>query len=526
MRLLAVAAVGATALVVVAAVGGAPNWAAPVQLSSGTRALRPELALAPSGEALVVWDQELGAECPTQPAALSCTHVVTAATRARGSSAWSPPIELSRPGVGSLPRGALDGNGGAAVAWIHDIGRDRVLQATYRRGASGTWPEPNDVSEASLGVRSHRIAMDEAGNVLVVWAERTRDVFDVMAAFRDASSGAWFAPQRLSSLEWGAASGPDLTVTPTGAAAVSWVDGRDTVWVALGSTSTRTWGAPIAVSPSGPPARRSPTIAGNAAGDLAVAWEEHTAGAGDGAVAVTLRPRSGTWTESMRVGPVGSGPGDEANVALDERGDVVVAWVAPSGVLRAASGPPAQGWRVQDVSRPGVRAVRPQLSVTSGGNAVCIWAEGDDAPLWSSLKAAQGTIWQQARVSPSAWLQARVAVDGVGRATAVWERRSPGSVVVESAELGSNGPFLEQVTVPRRAFVGAKVEFAARPVAWIAPLAAMPLWRFGDGRQARGARVSHRYARPGEYRVSVSSADVAGGSTTATRTIRVARRRP
>src|SRR5262245_52335415 len=128
-------------------------------------------------------------------------------------------------------------------------------------------------------------------------------------------------------------------------------------------------------------------------------------------------------------------------------------------------------------------------------------------------------------VSTSARLQARVATDGAGGTMAAWERSTSQGVFVESAELVSNGPFLEALVVPRRAVVGAKVQFTVRPVPWVAPLAGTPLWRFGDGRRARGVRVAHRYARPGAYRVSVTSSELGGGSTTATRTIRVTRRR-
>jgi hypothetical protein len=119
-----------TVLLLGTAAAGAPTWGAPVQISTGDRALGPELALNASGDGLVVWDQEVGSECPTSPAALSCIHIVEAATRGHGSATWSAPTEIARPGVGSRPRAAIDPNGNAAIVWVHDIGRDQVLQAT------------------------------------------------------------------------------------------------------------------------------------------------------------------------------------------------------------------------------------------------------------------------------------------------------------------------------------------------------------------------------------------------------------
>ena len=60
---------------------GAWAWESPVQLSSGDRALAPELGANAAGDALVVWDQEVGPACPTQPASPACVHIVEAARR-------------------------------------------------------------------------------------------------------------------------------------------------------------------------------------------------------------------------------------------------------------------------------------------------------------------------------------------------------------------------------------------------------------------------------------------------------------
>jgi hypothetical protein len=134
----AVALAATAALLLGAQAAGAPTWSAPVEISSGDRALGPRLAVNGAGEALVVWDQEVGADCTRDPASTFCVHIVQLATRTAGAATWRAPIELSRPGVGAEPRGAMGAAGDAAVAWVHDIGRERVLQATYRRGSTGT----------------------------------------------------------------------------------------------------------------------------------------------------------------------------------------------------------------------------------------------------------------------------------------------------------------------------------------------------------------------------------------------------
>src|SRR5512132_1071245 len=93
----------AASLLFAAGAAGAPAWLTAVSISGGDRALGPELALNGSGDALVVWDQEVGADCPTMPASPSCVHVVTASARGPGSTSWGPPLEIARPGVGARP---------------------------------------------------------------------------------------------------------------------------------------------------------------------------------------------------------------------------------------------------------------------------------------------------------------------------------------------------------------------------------------------------------------------------------------
>ena len=176
-----------------------PTWGTPVQVSTGDRA-RPRAGhergwrrtrrLGPGGRA--------GARRSRRPLLRPHRHCRRPVP---GSTAWATPVEISRPGVGAQPRAGIDPNGNAAIMWVHDIGRDRVLQATYRHGPAGTWPEPSDLSEPVLEVRDHRIALDGAGNAIAVWAERSADTFVVRGEIRSAQSGVWEAPVRLSAQE-------------------------------------------------------------------------------------------------------------------------------------------------------------------------------------------------------------------------------------------------------------------------------------------------------------------------------------
>ncbi len=524
-RGLLLASIG-TALVVGATAVGAPTWGTPAQISSGERALGPELALNAAGEGLVVWDQEVGSDCPESPASLSCIHIVQAAARARGSTVWQTPVEISRPGVGALPRGALDPSGNAAIIWVHDIGRDRVVQATYRKGPAGAWPEPSDLSEPSLQVRNHVVRLDAAGDVVVAWAERTEATFAVRAAVRSAATGVWGAPVALSRPGGNASGGPSIALTPSGRPVVAWIE-DGVVRAAPGDAATGVWGPPVDLSGSAGLAEGDSQVAVDASGDAAVIWAGRSAGSGRDVVLAAFRPGAGGWGPPVEIGTARTASAAEPQVAVDGSGDAVATWVGPPGVQASARASATGVWSRPVVAfAPNLAASNPRLAMDAAGNAVAVWASGENGVVQAAIRPGASGAWQPPiDLSDSGTSEPGVAMDAAGDAMAVWNRSSSQRVVVESADLDGSGPVLADLRVPKKGTVRVRLTFSVAPAPWAAPLTGAPRWLFGDGRAATGARVAHAYARPGRYQVKVTSTDALGNATTTTRRVRVLQRR-
>ena len=499
---------------------GAPTWGAPVQISAGNRALGPDLAMNSAGDALVVWDHEVGSDCPTSPASLSCIHIVEAATRARGSSAWQAPIEISRPGIGSAPRAAIDPNGNAAVLWVHDIGDDRVLQATYRRGPSGSFPEPNDLSASVRGIGEHRVALDAAGNAVAVWAERSVGMREeAMVAVRSAQTGGWGSPVRLSGPAWGVASGPVVHVFPSGAAIVAWIESNGVVKASSGDTTSGRWDPSAALTGSAGPPKLGLRMAANGAGDIVVVWASGRP-TGPTAAQGVFRSRDGSWRGPEEIGLMKDGAAAELEVAIDDVGLAVALWVAPTGITAAARASSGT-WDRSDVSDAKAAVAQPRIAVDGRGNGVALWVEGDERRLGVALRPGASGEWHESsELSRAGVSRPQLAMHGAD-AVAVWERNDAQRVILESADLAGTGPVLERVIVPKRVVAGASAKFSVEAVAWASPLAGKPLWRFGDGSSAEGTRVAHTYARRGRFELSVSQKDAAGDVSSAASTIRV-----
>jgi PKD domain len=513
------AATVALALLVVGAAGASPTWRAPVQLSPAERALGPELAVNAAGSAAVVWDHEQGADCPMQPASLSCIHIVEAAPRSARGAAWESPIEVARPGIGAAPRVALDPAGDAAIVWIHDIGLPRVLQATIRPAGATTWPNANDLSGIPLQIRNHAIALDATGNAVAVWAQRDSTTFYVVGDLRPAAGGVWLAPVALSSLSAEASAGPALSVAPRGEALAAWID-SGAVRLARGNAATGAWDPAVSPAFGGVNADTDIDVALNASGAAVAAWSWRRAAGGPNVVQASFRAAGGGWGPVVDLGTAGAGR-SRVRAGLSAGGSVAVIWLNGTTLNGAGRSRTTGVWTSPRTIATNVAASGARLAMNPAGNAVAVWPNGSTGAIRAALRPA-GSAWQPpVRVSSPGSSEPRVALDGASAAVAVWNRTGPQRVLVESADLAPTGPVLTNVEVPAKATVGVKASFSVMPRAWSAPTVGAPLWRFGDGTAAHGAQVTHTFDATGTSTVSVSQADAAGDTSTASRRVSV-----
>jgi PKD domain-containing protein len=468
---------------------------------------------------VTVWDHEEGADCPTQPASLSCIHIVEAVSRPAGAD-WRTPIEVSRPGIGATPRVALDPAGDAAIIWIHDIGQDRVLQATIRPHGAATWPNANDLSGTPVEIKNHAVALDGGGNAVAVWAQRDATSFYVVGDLRPAAGGVWLAPVALSSINADATAGPALAAVPGGDVLVAWIEGG-ALRVAGGQTATGIWDA--AVSPAGGGIATDPDVdvALSPSGDAVAAWSWRRSATAENIVQAAFRPAGAGWGAVVDLGTIAGR--SHVRVAISDAGNVAAVWAGSNNTLRAAGRARSTGnWSQARTIATNVSAAGAQLSMNPRGNAVAVWTNSISGKTRGTLRPAGGAWQPPVGVSGSASSAARVELDTSSIAVAVWNRSQDQRVVVESADLRGGGPVLAGVHVTEHAVVHVKASFSVQPKGWSSSLAGAPLWRFGDGTSASGLSVRHAYKLRGVYTVTVAQSDAAGVRSTVTRKVTVA----
>jgi PKD domain len=505
------------ALLAAAAAGAAPTWQAPARLSPSPRALGPDIALNAAGSGAVVWDHEDGADCPTQPASLSCIHIVEAVPRTAGAATWQAPIEVARPGIGAAPKVAIDAAGNIAIIWIHDIGQPRVLQATIRPVGATTWPNANDLSGTPLQIKNHAVGLDASGNAVAVWAQRDGNTFYVVGDLRPASGGVWLAPVALSSVAADASAGPALAVVPSGEALVAWID-SSALRVARGSATSGVWDPPLTPAAGGVNADTDVDIALNPAGDAIAVWSWRRSQTGANFVQAAFQPAGGNWEAAADVGVASAGP-SRVHAAIDDAGGATVVWRDGNSLKGSGRSRTSGNWSAPKTIAINVAESGAALATNGFGNAVAVWPNTVTGAIRGAIRPAGGAWQPPTAVSARDSSVPVVAIDPASRAVAVWNRMNGQAVLVESADLAPAGPVLANVTVPPTARVGVRASFSVSPKRWAAPLFGPPTWRFGDGKTATGPHVTHTYASAGMRTATVTQRDTSGARSIATRKV-------
>jgi hypothetical protein len=429
-RLVAVAAIAA--LVAAAGGGAMPHWTGE-QLVAGGLAVAPDVALNASGRAIAVWDDETGTDCATAPASLGCIHTVSVRDKPTAGAAWGGTFGIARPGVDSRPAAAIDGAGTAAVLWVHDIGDGRVVQAVVRDTPTASWPNAEDISKEVLSVGAHEIALDDAGDDVAVWVQRTASGPELREALRSGALRFWGAPRLLSA---GAVTGGvSLAVTGGGDAVVVWIE-NGVVRAARGDLQSDSWGSAVPLSSPNGEAVGDPVVTVNARGDAVAVWQWRDRPTGQSIVQAAYDAAGASWTPAKDLGNAGAGVAGAPQAALDGTGNGLVTWLAPPApTLQSAAVTPTGTWsRAAPVATRA--AAQPRLATDPNGNALAVWIDVASATAWASARPAAPRAWQPPVTLSQAGASAPgVAMDDAGGAVAVWNEGSGGRVTVMGADL-------------------------------------------------------------------------------------------
>ncbi len=454
-----------------------------------------QIAVAPDGAAVAAWSELTGSNLTTSP------YRYRAAYRPAGAGTWEAPFTIAadserQEGLSQYLTPAIGSGGTAAVGVQHLASGEQGKQEgepVYRLDVavhppSGAWTvqrisPPEESSEGlSLG-------FDAAGDLTAAYTRRFSeggspstedDRYTAIVRRRPAASGVWGPEENIT--------GSDIT--------------HSVYALHLGEDE---------------------------AGDAVLAYQYGEVSKAFDVWGTTRQGANGSWTTPAQLVTGGSAP-ESAAVAPSGVAYVLYSFQGTSsgesceGVLRAPTG---GAFTAQRCLSP------PEEDTLSGSIAFL----GDDAyfawrgnvPGDSSDATIQGARWVSGATLPDVARNLDVAGQDYDPPALVGDWQ--GSVValyelnhqLRAAAFDGGPPILLGASVPATATVGQPVSLSASLVdLWSGLGAGQPTWSYSDGTPpASGASVTHTFAAPGTYTVTLSADDALQNTTTSTYSIAV-----
>ncbi|WP_287416355.1 hypothetical protein [Oceanithermus sp.] len=283
-----------------------------------------DVAINDSGDAVVVWGQDLQ---------------IFGAERQGADGGWTAPASLNPPGTdGFDPKVALNNAGDAVVVWTHVDGTSWQIYKAERQGADGSWSDPSPLSDANATATYAKVALNDAGDAVVIWVQYDGSNKQIYAAERQ--GGAWTPPVRLSlagtdALTDGSRYYSQVALNDAGDAVVVWTQNDGSNYqIYKAERQGGAWTTPRDLadhlSLAGTDAQL-PRVALNDAGDAVVVWQQRD---GSNGQIYKAERRGGAWTTPRDLADHLSLAGTEAQqpqVALNDAGDAVVVWYQSDG---------------------------------------------------------------------------------------------------------------------------------------------------------------------------------------------------
>ncbi|HEX6240026.1 MAG TPA: hypothetical protein VFZ61_04005 [Polyangiales bacterium] len=279
----------------------------------------PAIASAPDGRFVVVWQRLIAGQFQIR------ARCFDAAGAARGGELA---VSTARNETHGAARVAMDAKGNFVVVWESPIrGSYEIRARRYLASGAALGPELAVNTLSTSAQRSPAIAMNGAGQFVVVWRSNIAGSFDVRAQRFDANGAARGPELAVNAFVAGDQLAPGVALDERGNFVVVWENALDDRFE-IRARRFSAGGVPVAeetaVSPDGGD-QFAPAIAMGAGGTYVVAWHAQAA---DGS---EIRARSFARNGSPRdtehaINVVAHGIQKSVSVSMNARGDQAFAW--------------------------------------------------------------------------------------------------------------------------------------------------------------------------------------------------------
>lgn len=285
----------------------------------------PQIAMDPSGNALVVWTQSDGAEV-----------VLWSNTYTEGSG-WTGEELVSNNDFGPVesPKVNMDVAGNGVLVWSQSDGTANSIWANRYLANTG-WQTAARIESSDDEAYFPVVEINAAGDALAVWFQTDGASYNIVSNYFTVAAG-WGAESAVESSSASELSNLRLGISDVGRAVVVWrrSDGiRNNIW-SNHYTEQAGWSEGELIETDDVSNAFTPQLAMDAAGNALAVWRHH-----DGAVQNiwTNRFVGGSWAAPVLLEDDDTGNAIKPKIAMNRQGKAVVVWrQSQSGEYRAKS---------------------------------------------------------------------------------------------------------------------------------------------------------------------------------------------
>ncbi|MEU3598924.1 hypothetical protein ABZ714_09380 [Streptomyces sp. NPDC006798] len=274
---------------------GATAFSAPVDIATGVNYIDASTAVGTGGKAVVSWSRYENR-----------ATAVYVAERAGTGAAWSAPVKLDNTPAETLEGGPdtlLGPDGTATVVWTENRADGRTVRAVDRTAGAPAWTVPRALSAATVDAGGADATLAADGSAVISWLSSptgtwTNETLDV--AVRPAGSTQWGAAQQATPVEYTGAGGVGPLVAPNGEITLVWHGYRDNAFglhSVTRSPATGAWSAPQLLSTGYP--REEFDAETGPDGTVHVLWSQQAPSGSPQTVHYAGRTAGGSWTTAQ-----------------------------------------------------------------------------------------------------------------------------------------------------------------------------------------------------------------------------------
>ena len=214
----------------------------------------------------------------------------------------------------------------------HALGSDYQWQFMTR---DGSWADAGLIENESGDAAAPAIAMDQAGNAMVVWRQTDNGTDEVMLRRYDATADAWVPSSSLDSSAHGI-SEPDVAMDSSGNALVVWNSQLYEngsyylqVFARYWSADTESWSVMKQISSDDIEGFFNPRIGFDDSGNAIAVWIREPADSNDPDALVYNRYNAGvgSWGSPAEAFDIEKDRYEALDMAVDTQGNAIVVWV-------------------------------------------------------------------------------------------------------------------------------------------------------------------------------------------------------